>query len=124
MHNITIDVAYMMKDKKDYRYIRLIGDLFSKYVTAVPLREQTAEEICDALHKEWLLVHGTPNFLLSDQGSNVDGSVLNEICSKFGIEKRRTTAYHSQGNGFAEQSIRNVKELFCTHLLANKLNQN
>ena len=124
MHFITIDIAYMTKDEDNYRYILLIGDLFSKYVTAVPLREQTAEEICDALHQEWLLVHGNPNFLLSDQGTNVDGNVIREICSKFGIEKRRTTAYHSQGNGFAERSIRNVKELFRTHLLANKLHQN
>ena len=123
MHFITIDVAYMTQDEEGYRYILLIGDLFSKYVTAVPLREQTAEEICDALHQDWLLVHGNPNFLLSDQGSNVDGNVIREICSKFGIEKRRTTAYHSQGNGFAERSIRNVKELFRTHLLANKLHQ-
>ena len=124
MHFITIDVAYMTKDEEGFRYILLIGDLFSKYVSAVPLREQTAEEICDALHQEWLLIHGNPNFLLSDQGSNVDGNVVREICSKFGIEKRRTTAYHSQGNGFAERSIRNVKEIFRTHLLANKLHQN
>ena len=124
MHFITIDIAYMVKDEEGFRYLLLIGDLFSKYVAATPLRDQTAEEICYALHQEWLLVHGTPNFLLSDQGSNVDGSIIREICSKFGIEKRRTSAYHSQGNGFAERSIRNVKELFRTHLLGNKLHQN
>ena len=75
------------------------------------------------MQQEWILLHGLPNFLLSDQGSNVDGKVIHEICKTFGIEKRRTSAYHSQGNGFAERSIRNVKEIFRTHLYANNLNQ-
>ena len=48
---------------------------------------------------------------------------MRQVCDKFGIEKRRTSAYHSQGNGFAERSIRNVKETFRTHLLNNKLHQ-
>ena len=124
MQFITLDIAYMVKDDKGYRYILLIGDLFSKYISAVPLREQTAEDISLALNKEWLLVHGVPNFLLSNQGSNVDGEVMRQICDKFGIEKRRTSAYHSKGNGFAERSIRNVKETFRTHLLNNKMHQN
>ena len=123
MQFITLDIAWMVKDEEGYQYILLIGDLFSKYVTAVPLKDQTADTICNSLNQEWILVHGVSNFLLSDQGSNVDGKIMNEVCAKFGIEKRRTSAYHSQGNGFAERSIRNVKELFRTHLLANKLHQ-
>ena len=114
----------MVKDSEGYLYMLLVGDLFSKYIAAIPLRDQTAENICLALNKEWLLIHGIPNFLLSDQGSNVDGEVMREVCEKFGIEKRRTSAYHSQGNGFAERSIRNVKETFRTHLLGNNLHQN
>ena len=109
MQFITLDIAYMVKDDQGYRYILLIDDLFSKYIPAVPLRKQTAEVFCVALNKDWLLVHGIPNFLLSDQGSNVDGEVMRKVCDKFGIEKGRTSAYHSQGNGFAERSIRNVK---------------
>ena len=123
MHFITIDIAYMTVDDEGFKYLLLIGDLFSKFISAVPLREQTAKEIGNALHQEWLLVNGSPNFLLSDRGNNVDGNIIRELCEKFNIEKRRTTAYHSQGNGFAERSIRNVKEMFRTHLLANKLHQ-
>ena len=48
MHFITIDVAYVTKDEDGF-HILLIGDLFSKYITAVALREQTAEEICYTL---------------------------------------------------------------------------
>jgi transposase InsO family protein len=60
---------------------------------------------------------------LSDQGSNVDGEVVKEMCVTTGIEKRRSSAYHSQGNGFAERNIRNVKEILRTVLLHRKMEQ-
>ena len=43
--------------------------------------------------------------------------------AKLGIEKRRSSAYHSQGNGFAERNIRNVKEMLRSVLLHRKLEQ-
>ena len=101
----------------------LIGDIFSKFVSAVPLREQTAKSIVDAFLKHWLYIHGTPLYLLSDQGSNVDGEAMKTLCNKFGIEKRRSSAYHSQGNGFAERSIRTIKDLLRSVLLHRQLPQ-
>ena len=113
MEFITIDIGYMIKDTEGYRYILLIDDLFSKYIHAVPLKEQGAEDICNALYHHWVLVHGLPNF----------GNVIREICNKFSVVKRRASGYHSQGNGFAERSIRNVKEMFRYHLHANNIPQ-
>ena len=39
------------------------------------------------------------------------------MCIKLQIDKRRTSGYHAQGNGFAERSIRNVREVLRTALL-------
>ena len=49
-----------------------------------------------------------------------------EICNELGIEKRRSSAYHSQGNGtigFAERNIRTIKELLRAVLLHRRLQQ-
>ena len=43
---------------------------------------------------------------MSDKGSNVDGETVREICENLHIEKRRTSGYHAQGNGFAERQNR------------------
>ena len=106
----------MPQNVEGYRYVLLIGDLFSKYIEVVPLRDQTSLTISQAFWESWLSVHGCPKYLLTDQGSNVDGDVVNDICTKFHIEKRRTSGYHSQCNGFAERSVRSVKEMFRTSL--------
>ena len=123
MEFISIDIAHMPVDNDGYGYILLIGDLFSKFIDAVPLRDQTAESIVKAFAGRWLYVHSNPYYLLSDQGSNVDGDTVRQFCDEFGIEKRRSSAYHSQGNGFAERNIRNVKDILRSALLHRNMNQ-
>ena len=120
---VAIDFAFLPKDQQGYQYMLLIGDVFSKFISAIPLKEQTATSIVDAFLKDWLYIHGTPMYLLSDQGSNVDGETMKTLCNKFGIEKRRSSAYHSQGNGFAERSIRTIKDLLRSVLLHRQLSQ-
>ena len=55
MQFISVDVAYMVKDDDGFRYLLLVGDLFSKYICAITLREQSADNIIQALYKEWIL---------------------------------------------------------------------
>ena len=117
MQFISAGIAILPEDDYGYKYIFLTGDIFSKYIEAVPLRDQSAPTAVDALLNHWIMYHENPFYLLLDQGSNVDGLVMNEICIKFGIEKRRSSAYHSQGNGFAERNIRSVREILRSVLL-------
>ena len=121
MDFISIDIAYMEPDDEGFRYVLLIGCVFSKFIDAVPLRTQTGDDIVEAVGKRWIHFHGTPRYILSDKGSNVDGNTFNEVCSSLQIEKRRTSGYHAQGNGFAERSIRNVREVLRTALLDKSL---
>ena len=102
MQSISMDIQYMPEDDNGYKYILLIGDLFSKYIEAVPIKDQLASTIAHALNERWLLRHGCPLYLLTDQASNIGGNVINELCKTFGIKKRRASAYHIQGNGLAE----------------------
>lgn len=123
MQLVAIDIAYLPRDTQGFQYILLIGDVFSKFIVTVPLKTQTAPDIVNALLQHWIYIHGTPSYLLSDQGSNVDGQTMRDICNELGTEKRRSSAYHSQGNGFAERNIRSVKDMLRALLLHQKLRQ-
>ena len=46
-----------------------------------------------------------------------------QFCQTFNIKKRRSSAYHSRGNGLAERNIRNIREVIRTTLVARKLPQ-
>ena len=45
---------------------------------------------------------GAPAKLLSDRAVNFTSTLVEELCSAFGIQKCRTTAYHAQCNGQME----------------------
>ena len=112
----------MPEDDNGFMYVLLIGDLFTKYVEAVPLLDQSAISIVTALNEKWILHHGCPSYL-SDQSSNMDPKAVREVCKAFGIEKWRSSTYHSQGNGFAERNIKNVQEIIRTTLNVRRLTQ-
>ena len=67
MQFISSDIGYLPKDNQGYQYILLIGDIFSKFVHVIPLKDQTAPVLIDALLTSWVFVHGKPLYLLSDQ---------------------------------------------------------
>ena len=54
MQFISIDIAYMPQDKDGYRYILLAGDISSKYIHTIPLRDQTAPTIVHAFENWWV----------------------------------------------------------------------
>ena len=111
MEFVSIEIAVVPPDDSGFKYILLVGDLFSKYIEAVPMKDQSAATVCSAFRESWIFKHESPYFLLSDHGSNVDGNLIHELCNTFKIEKRRSSAYHSQGSGFAERSIGNIREV-------------
>ena len=123
MEYIALDIAYMPVETEGYRYLLIIGDLFSKYIEAIPLKDQTASTIVRMVYENCLCRHGYPKYLLTDYGSNVSGQAMDNICEQFEIKKKQMSGYHSQGNGFEEWNIRSIGEIFRTSLLETNLPQ-
>ncbi len=51
MQFVSLDIAYMPQDSNGYQYILLMGDVFSKFVQAVPLKDQIATTIAGAFQE-------------------------------------------------------------------------
>jgi len=73
-------------------------DSFTKWAEAFPLRNKEAETITKVLVEQVFFRFGAPLSILSDQGKEVDGHIMREICQLFGIEKLRTTPYKPSTN--------------------------
>lgn len=107
---ISMDIATLPWSSGGYRYVLIIVDLFSKFIEAVPMYDQSAEAVKESLLQGWIHRHGIPQVLLSDQGRNVDGRVIRELCSQYGIDKRHSSPYHPAGDGEAERAIQSMKQ--------------
>ena len=77
-------------------------DRETKYAEAIALPNQEAETVVRALEQVFAR-HGMPSVLLTDRGRNFESHLVKSMCQLFGIEKRRTTAYHPQTDGLCER---------------------
>jgi len=65
---------------------------------AFPLRNKEAQTIAIVLVEQVFTRFCVPLSILSDQGKEVDGRIMNEVCRLFGIEKLRTSPHKPSTN--------------------------
>ena len=113
---LSIDLweAGVMSDR-GHRYVLTVIDGFSKFALAIPIKNKKAETIASKLYRHVFAPFGYPDRLHSDNGLEFCNQILNALCAKLNIKKCHTTAYHPQGNAFAErihQYFRNALAAF------------
>ena len=119
---IAMDIGTLPWADGDHRYFLLIVDLFSHHVEIMALKDQTARSVVTAFLEGWVYRgHGVPAVMITDQGRNVDGSAVQELCQDLGIQKRHTTPYHPDSDGMAERHIGFVKQVMRCLLLERNL---
>ena len=121
---IALDLATMVRSRDGYKYILLITDGMSKYVELCPLRDITANAVTTQISRQWIARHGAPESLLTDQGQQVDGTDVRELCARYNIQKKRSSPYHPEGDGISERQIGTMKGLFRAKLSSEHLPAN
>ena len=69
-------------------------DVYSRYVVVAATRSTTADRIADLVFDHWIKYFSCPMRILSDQGPQFESAMFAHLCSRLGIKKARTTAYH------------------------------
>ena len=82
--------------------VLVMMDHFMRYALVVVMKDQTAKTVMKVFYEHFIAVSGTPAKLLSNRGANFTSTLVEELCTAFGIQKCRTTAYHAQCNGQVE----------------------
>lgn len=108
---LCIDIACMPKSNRGKQYILQMIDANTKFIATAALDDQQAETIRKTLWPKWFATFGVPRSLLSDQGKNVDGKVIRDLCKKLNIIKIHSSPYHPEGNGSTERSIGSIKSI-------------
>jgi len=111
MERIYIDVTgpHSATDR-NHQYILACIDGFTKYAEAFPFRDHDAETVAKILVEQVFCRYGTPLFLLTDQGKDVDGIMI--FCDLLGTEKLRTTRYKPSTDQ-VERLYRTLNTILC-----------
>jgi transposase InsO family protein len=109
------------------RYVLTVTDLFSRWPILIPVPNQSASVLVDALLKHVVTMHGIPKTIVSDLGKSLTGRIMQRFCKRLGIRKTQTTAYQPTSNGRSEHfhgymdaaltpSVDNHPDAWDTHL--------
>jgi hypothetical protein len=115
----TIDIVGPLSNSMiGNRYILTIQDDLSKFLIAVPLAEQLADEVAKAFVDNVILIYGAPRTILSDCGSQFLSMSFKKVCKLLGIKRTQTTSWHPQPNRSNErtQRIDRVHQKLCNDL--------
>ena len=111
---LAIDYTLLEPARNGLENVLVMTDVFSKYTLAIPTRDQHASTVAHVLVVEWFSKFGVPARIHSDQGRNFESALIQQLCSLYGIQKSRTTAYHPAGNGQCERFNRTLHNLLRT----------
>jgi transposase InsO family protein len=106
-----IDFMGPFKNTHGYEHILVMVGYVSKWVEAKPLHKASKEESIAMIKSMIFPRFGTRRTLISDAGTHFAGKNFKRCLSKLEIEHRVSTAYHSQTNGQAETSNRQLKSI-------------
>lgn len=118
---IALDIlGPLPRTKQGNKYLLVIGDYFSKWLDAIPLRNQEAPTIAKKLVERIVSIFGVPLSIHSDQGSNFESDVFRELCKLFGITKTRTTPLRPQSDGMVERANRTIENMLTAFVSDNQ----
>ena len=98
----SIESTMELKNSPVVKNVLVMTNHFMRYALAVVMKDQTAKTVAKVFYECFIAVFGAPAKLLSDRGANFTFALVEELCSAFGIQKCRTTAYCAQCNGQVE----------------------
>ena len=106
---LAVDILEVPVSRNNHHYLLVVMDYFTKWAEAIPLCDQKATTIADAVKLRSSF--GIPDILHSDQGRNFESALFSQVLQAFGIHKTRTTAYHPQSDGMVECFNRSLLQL-------------
>ena len=117
MDRVSIDLTgpFKPRTRSGNQWILTVTDQFSRWCEAFALREAKAQEIAKRV-VDFICRMGVPLEIHSDQGRNVDGEIMREVCRLLGVRKTHTTAYHPQGNAITERENAVLKQLLSAYV--------
>ena len=108
--HVHVDIVGPMPPSNGYRYLFTAVDRFSRWFTATPMKEITAEATAGALLNGWIQYYGVPETITTDRGSQFTSQVWKDLLYFLGTKQITTTSYHPQSNGIVEIVHRRLKD--------------
>ena len=102
----------ILKALNGHEYILVAIDYFTKWVEATSYKSVTQATVARFLKHNIICHYSVPGKLITDNGTNINGKMIQQLCQQFKIEHRNLVPYRPQMNGAVEATNKNIKKIF------------
>ena len=92
-----------LESPHENKYVLVVTDLFTHFVTALPLPTNTAEITALTLFRHIFCHFGVCSTLITDQGTHFNNNLMRAFQHLLGYNHILSTSYHPQTNGVVER---------------------
>jgi hypothetical protein len=96
--------------EEGFTYIFTCQDNLSKYLIAIPMITQIAEEIALTFMRYVILQNGILHCIVTDQGTQFMGDLFKRLCKLLKVYKVKTNTYYPESNGSLERAHKTMIE--------------
>ena len=106
---IHMDIVGPLPECNGYQYILTILDRKTRWPEAIPIRQITTQSVVAVLLNTWIARFGVPKNIITDQGTQFESAMFNQLTKSLGSKHIHTSPYHPQANGLIERFHRTLK---------------
>ena len=108
---VAIDLLQFPTSSTGNKVVLVAVDHYSKWLSAVPLKDKTAESVAIALRRNIIpALPRLPKHILSDNGREFKAQRVDEVLREFDIRHLYSSPYHPSSNGAVERINRTLKD--------------
>ena len=87
-------------------------DQLTRYTELIPLPNKTGKECALAIFNCIFCRYGPPQLIISDNGTEFNNELMQNLCDVFGVQKVNILPYHPASNGLVERTNRKILDVF------------
>ena len=94
-----------------HHFILVAIDYFTKWVEAASFASVTKNVVARFIKHNLICRYGTPERIITDNGSNLNNKMITELCTQFKIKHHNSSPYRPKMNGAVEAANKNIKKI-------------
>ena len=112
MQTVAVDLMGPLPETEGGNsYVLVAGDYFACWMEVYALPNQEASTVAQKLVDKRFCRFSPPEQLHSDQGHQLESTLMRNICELLHIRKMHTTPYHPQGDRLMERFSRTLLDI-------------
>ena len=94
-----------------HRFILVSIDYFIKWVEAASFASVTKNVVARFIRHNLIYRYGIPEIIITNNGTNLNNTMIIELCTQFKIQHHNSSPYRPKMNGTVEAANKNIKKI-------------